>query len=87
MTFAVPPPPERISTGEPTWEAETGATPNAQPVAPAVTKETFTDSRVPSPFGDRTPLVIDADRTVGATVSTVTPCRARIAAWKPNAGL
>ena len=87
MTFAVPPPPDRIRTGAPTREPETGATPNAQPVAPAVTKETFTDSRIPSPFGDRRPLVIDADRTVGATVSTVTPWSARLAAWNPNAGL
>ena len=69
----LPPEPVRTRIGLPTVEPVTGATPNAQVVAPPdVPSATRTVSRTPSPFGEITPPLAEAEVTVGATVSIVT---------------
>src|SRR6185503_7616320 len=55
-TAMLPPEPVRTRIGLPTVEPVTGATPNAQVVAPPdVPSATRTVSRTPSPFGEITP--------------------------------
>jgi hypothetical protein len=87
VTVAVPPAPDRMRTGAPTRVPPTGATPTAQPVAPAATSDTFTDSRVPSPFGGEE-AARDRGRPDGRRDRIDRDAvRARLAAWNPNAGL
>src|SRR6185369_7579659 len=87
VTAALPPLPARVVTAAPIVEPLTGAALNVQPLAPLAPSVTLIVSRIPSPLGEMRVPLIEAEVTVGATVSIVTPYIARALTRNAAAGL